>query len=228
MTPKQQKEHNNAVKFASDIVEFTRKHVPMATMKKEVWYQTEHGNIKKFAELLGVPQNLLTAMVAVTSPLQKWEQNVSWAVDIVRYCQGEDVNIKQGIARNANTAIDMYNIWVDTGEFTDEIADGFLGVKTGAFYHNLLYPTTSLRFTVDVWMNRIALKEWQSPTNTFKVSAGDKRSIANAYMMAWRELELDTVGVMPHMFQAALWLAIKQAKIASQWLTDFDSVERFV
>lgn len=227
---KRQIELENLTKvYAENIREFIHEYVTLSELVVENWYTIEHENIKVMAKMLGIPQGLLTAMVAVTSPLCKWQHNVQWAVDIVKHCQGDkSVRLYQGIKGNGDKAVNMYNLWLESGKFTDNDAQKWLRDKTYAFYTNLLYPDTSLLFTVDVWMLRLGNKEWQSATNSYKLRKIEVDAMRNAYLQVWAENDYASVGIMPHMLQSLLWVKIKSTKVASQWLVDFTDIVRFV
>lgn len=226
---KQDKTDLLVAEYEVSITEFYDKFVGLHNVSLDSWYHIESENIRIMANLLNVPQNLLTAIVAVTSPLCRWNNNIQWACDIVRHKQGDkDANPFQGIKGNAYKAFELYDLWANSGNFTDENAEKYLKVKTGCFYHNLLYPSQSLKFTVDVWMFRIAIREWQSPTNSFKLSTLEQSAIRQAYANVYAKLGLHSVGVMPHQLQAALWVKIKDVNIARQWFVDFESIDRFV
>lgn len=229
MNAKKQAIYNGLVAdYEQNIVEFYNRFLTISDLQSENWYHLENENIANFAHVFNVPVNLFCGMVAVTSPLKKWQENIKWVCEIIKWCQGDtNAKVYSGIKGNANKAIRLYNDW-QSGNFSDENVNRVTGDKTQAFFHNLLYPDTSLRFTVDVWMLRIVNREWQSATNVYKVNKLQIDAARHAYLNVWAKLNLAQLGVMPHMFQAACWINIKKTSVACQWLTDFDKVERFV
>lgn len=222
--------------YAKRINQFIALHVTLDEIKNENWYQIAHNEIVSVSRSLSVPVNLMCGIVAVLSPLVPWDRNISWAIDVVKFCQGQDSNPYQGMYTNLGKALWLYWQWQESGTISDATIESELSTKTGNFFHNLLYPESSQKFTIDVWMFRVALGLWHDATNVFfqtplktglKLGKIHRDAIAIAYDKVYNDLQLSKHNVASWQLQAILWLKIKDDKIASKWFTDFNEVSRF-
>lgn len=224
-TSKAKKEQLLQASYEKRMIEFVNEFLTVDEVKAENWYNVESENLQNLANALNVDHMLFCAIVAVLSPLTNWRHNIKWAVEATKFFLGDkEANPYQGMNTSLSKAEKLFEAW-QNDSLTLEFIDNLTGIKTGAFFHNLYDPKNSLDFTIDVWMFRIAMKQWQSATNSFKTTASHKRAIHKAYKKVWASLDLHKYGIMPHNLQAAMWIKIKDAKIAAQWLQDFDSVK---
>lgn len=230
------KKADRILRYTQNIVEFCQNFVDSSDLQNESWYEIEHNNIAIAAKTLEIPHMVLTAMVAATSPLVKWQAkngnkpNFECAISIVKDVLGIEHNGRYaGFHRNRENAARILQFWLDNKSIQESdflnVKGMLSGKKVTAFYENLMYPKTSVKITIDVWMERLASRLHGGPTNTRK---SDAVAIRDAYLSAYVELKLHTTDISLHMFQSALWLLVKNSAIAALWLMDFNDIERFV
>lgn len=215
--------------ITENIKTFVENNVTLSDLKNESWYVTEHKNIKVIANTLEVDFMVFCGMVAICSPLVKWEQNISTAKNLVLSQKfGTDDLRVSGFKRNRDKAVELYNAWVN-GQITcqDDIYNFVTGPKVTRFFDNLYNPFSSEEITVDVWMIRLALRRWIGATNKLGVSDKIVNEIRDAYATVYNDLDLEKYDIMPHMLQSILWVKIKDKSIAENWLIDFETVTNF-
>lgn len=187
---------------------------------------TEHENIKALANELNVNFITLCGMVAVTSPMKRWSENIAFVKAIVTNLQaGKKVVKESGMIRTANYARIIYNETNNLPDCTVEHMLTFNGFadKTTAFFVNLYQPTNKTMLTVDVWMLRVALQQYQQSTNTFKATKMQIDAIRRAYFNAYNSLNLEKWGVVPHQLQAIIWEKIRTFEVMADWFLDFET-----
>lgn len=217
--------------YTGIIEQFVYDFIDLSDMQAENWYQDEHNNILEIAKQYNVPFVVYCAMVAVTSPMKRWTENIEFVGQILTNLQaGKKVVKESGMIRTANYARIIYNTTKDMNE--DELTvefflNNFKGFadKTSAFFVNLYNPTNKDVLTVDVWMLRVGLAQYQQATNTFKVKKAQIDAMRRAYFNVYNSMKLESFGIVPHQLQAIIWTTIRKLETMRQWFLDFNDYE---
>lgn len=222
------------------ITDFVLENVDLESIKNEKWYIIENENIKNIAHELKVPFITFVAMVAVTSPLMKWSLNLEFVTNIIKNIQNGNKDLREsGMIKNANMARIIYHDTVNMVDCTQDyilhsekvngkIVKRFNGFadKTTAFFINLYNPENSEVLTLDVWMIRVCLMQYQQATTSFKSTKLQRDAMRQAYFNVFYSLKLENFDIVPHQFQAAIWVKIKEIETTTTWLLDYKETFR--
>ena len=114
------------------------------------WYQKAHRQIKECAMDIGVDVDLYAKIVAILSPYNRWENNISDAYKLIFCLKFERDQLEKltftTFKNNVEKAIDVYDGKVDF-ELTDT------NMKTYSFYRNLMLDSNYV--TIDRWMLKL-------------------------------------------------------------------------
>lgn len=169
--------------YAENILTVYRRATPSDLMEGMTWYQNAH-LIAREAGNVAVGAGILSAL----SPRMPWSRNVTLARQgFVSPLDGGA--LKRSIA-SANAILAGANPLDILG-----------GLKTRAFFDNILNPLTSGEVTVDTHAIKIAGLDRDS------AGKGLYRDIANAYRDA-----ANAVGIMPLEMQAVTWTVYRNGK----------------
>lgn len=164
------------------------------------WYKQANAWCRLWSQELILPIENVVGVLAVLSPRNKWERNLSDALTVLKAHK---------------VGIDPHSIKVATYGTNKtkafQIAAGSLdvlgGVKVTSFFDNILRPTASQAVTVDVWAARIANGDLRANPGTL---AGKRYGeIAQAYADV-----AEYVGLLPHQVQAVTWMAARSRSVA--------------
>jgi len=161
------------------------------------WYPQAHATAGALANLHGVTLYVAAAVIAALSPSIAWETNVAAAATVLAAVQ----------AGAATARISGYNVNRERAFYIARTGDvtALVGPKVTAFYHNIAYPELAGPVTID----RHMLRAWLAwPGSGLLNCRPPTYARAQADFIAAAE---DT-GMLPHHFQATLWLAVKRTR----------------
>lgn len=169
--------------YSDNILAVYRRATPADIMEGMSWYQNAH-LIAREAGNVAVGAGILSAL----SPRMPWSRNVALAR------QGFVAPLTGGALTRSIAAA---NAILGGANPLDILG----GLKTRAFFDNILNPLTSDEITVDTHAIKIAGLDRDS------VGKGLYRDIANGYREA-----ADIVGIMPLEMQAVTWTVYRNEK----------------
>jgi hypothetical protein len=114
------------------------------------WYQKANRQIKESAMDIGVDVDLYSKIVAILSPYNRWENNISDAYKLLFCLKFERDQLEKltftTFRNNVEKAIDVYD-----GKVEFELTD--TNMKTYSFYRNLMLDSNYV--TIDRWMLKL-------------------------------------------------------------------------
>lgn len=222
---------NTKIDYTQNIENFVKTYVTLENLQLENWYETAFIQCDTIGKIFDVPVYVVVAMVAICSPLVAWDtgENINTVVNIIKTAKNIENDGKfSGFSRNVNKARQLFSDFQNGIVKTENEASAYVtGPKVSRFFHNILHFSTSTEITVDVWMYRIAVKNWVAATNVCNMTSKQQNDIRLAYVDVWQKLGLAKYNVNPNMFQATLWGMIKQKDIAFSWFNDFENIVNF-
>jgi hypothetical protein len=159
------------------------------------WYQQAHNWCRTWATELMLPLENVAGVLAVLSPRNKWERNLSDTLTVLR---AHKVGIHPNSIKVATYGTNKLKAFQIAAGHLDVLS----GVKVTSFWDNILRPDSSKAVTVDVWAARIAMGDLSVNPGTL---AGKRyNEIADGYLEA-----SEVTGLMPHQIQAVTWMAAR-------------------
>lgn len=159
----------------------------------EKWYEHWHENLKNLSKETGIPVEKCAGVMAALSPVVPLRQNWKDTVNVVSsFAGGEKI---PGVATLPAQREKAIKILSSTGE-EKEIYAILAGLKTTAFFLNLLRPNEETEVCIDLWMLRHF--GWKNLTPKRKRLAFD---ILKA--------EGQKTGLLPHEMQAKIWCEVR-------------------
>ena len=151
------------------------------------WYPVANAEARLLSEGCSVTVKQAAAVIAVLSPLTRWQGNLedSWNV-----CRG--LKARHSLPRNVLKARAILD--------GDDIDETIGGKKVTAFYHNILEPLTYKGTVNDSWIARAFGIDKRDMFSTFGVYAAVTRGL---------QIAAASVNVLPSTMQATVWLIIR-------------------
>lgn len=167
------------------------------------WYRQAHVIVLQMADILGLPPDIVAAVIAIASPGLAWRHNLRQAAKAIQLHQAGLDLVAQPLQIYPNNRARITRVLTD-------LDTGILrGPKTIAFYHNLAHPEQADHVTIDRHAARIWLAgpDWpKEVTGSLYFKAGTYQAAAADYRQA-----ASTIGVLPHELQAATWVTAAQS-----------------
>jgi len=161
------------------------------------WYPEAHNWCLELSKEYDVPLRLVAGLTALFSPLKSWEINKKLVKEYLE-CQ------ECGTFSYQRTR--ATNLWSEVITHLDDIKqDNYImktlnGKKVVSFYHNIVYPLTSERVTIDTHIiNVVSPGLYLTPKRYL--------CIEKSFQEVSKEVKL-----LPCHLQAILWIQQKQTK----------------
>ena len=153
------------------------------------WYYSAHHMCKRISKHTKTDLFKVVGVLSALSPRNRWERNITDAVDVIRKGKKAKVATFGAMKRKALRVLEA--------ESESEVLEILNGEKIKSFYMNIMHPYKSADVTVDVWAMRSVNYEGN-------LNKGAYRSIKQAYIDASK-----LVGVKPHELQAIVWGVVR-------------------
>lgn len=164
-------------------------------MENSKWYKIWHNNLCQLSKETGVSLSKCAGVMAALSPIVPLKQNWKDTVKVLTaFAQGENIPSVATIPAQREKAIQI----LQSNGSESEIYQILGGLKTTAFFLNLLHPAIETEVCIDLWMLRYF--GWKSLTPKRKKQAFSILKIDGA-----------KYGLLPHEMQAKIWCEIRKS-----------------
>ncbi len=186
--------------FERNILKVYRSAEPQHLEYGHKWYRVQHDCCIVIAERYHTTIETVCGVAAAISPGLRWERNLYWAEQLIRYPGEKDIKVPTYNWANVEKAYRIIS-----GADPERALSG---PKVTAFYRLLLDPCNDRDVCVDGHAYNIATGQdkciRKNPDNvreTIKVSRPVLREVTQAYVGAAKRLRMH-----PHQLQAVTWL----------------------
>ena len=161
-------------------------------MTAQNWYFQVNDYCNTLVELHNIPLIKVAGIMSALSPNNTFNSNVKSLEAFLRTkgnCKVSTYNAQKNKALTILNSSDSITI--------DEVKKILGGLKTQAFFDNILRPETSQDVTIDLWMIRhFGIKGSLTPKR-YKDASNKIKDLANS------------LNLLPHQVQAKLWVDIR-------------------
>ena len=163
------------------------------------WYTEANDYAQSLANDSSVTLPQACGIIAALSPLTSWEKNREYAHAVI--VLGVSPYDIPTLKLSRVKAFRILN-----AETIDEITSILNGLKTTAFFKNILFPTSDATITIDRHAIAIALNKRQ-PNNDVNLTPLQYQFLADCYRFT-----AQSIGVSPILLQSATWVAWRNMK----------------
>jgi hypothetical protein len=169
------------------------------------WYGEAHKFALHLASVYGVPVEKCAGIISALSPQVTWEVNKKDAEILIAGLSAH-INVNEQYKAHRFSTYSKNVLKAEQIFYTENPVVDFFSEKTGAktlaFFLNILHPAKQTRVTID--RHAIAAWEGDGERGSRAVHAALYKKIENDYIKAAKK-----VGIMPHDFQAVIWVTYK-------------------
>jgi hypothetical protein len=156
------------------------------------WYFDVNDYCKTLSETYNVPLVKVAGILSALSPNTTFAHNIKSLEAFLRTkgnCKVTTFNSQKNKALTILNSHDNISI--------DEVKSILKGLKTQAFFDNIVRPETSQDVTIDLWMIRWAKIEGSLTPKRYNETANKIKDLAKS------------LNLLPHQVQAKLWVDIR-------------------
>ena len=164
------------------------------------WYARARAQCELLSSLSFVPLPQVCGVVAALSPSNRWERNLldaATALRVAGYDHSRGYATYAGQVAKAQKLAQVTPLPMGAEEILDILGKG---LKTRAFFHNILFPSTSQHVTVDGHAANIARGK-RLPLAQTRVTPREYAALSAAYIEAAAQ-----AGALPTTMQATTWV----------------------
>lgn len=169
---------------------------PFNHLEGRQWYTDANIWCKEIANYYKVPVELVAGLTALFSPLKSWEINKRLTKGFLEEKTCPTFHYQR------NKALKLWSEIIS--DLKEDQRDNYIiktlnGRKTTSFYHNMMYPETSDKVTIDTHI---------------LYGLGEAKISPNKYNIIERSFQEVSIsaGLKPHQLQAIVWLQVKDEK----------------
>lgn len=160
------------------------------------WYSSAHDFAKTLSVKYNKPVQMVAGLIAATSPMKSWPLNKKM---VEEFLQGIPIGHLGNQVYKCKSIVELDYANMYYSDIDTTIMTILRGKKTSSFYHNIMYPNTSSKVTVDVHIWNALNPGWNFLT--------DKRYdiLEKSIKQKAKELNIPIASV-----QASIWVNYKQ------------------